>query len=337
MPVDPNRKSTSGSVKTNNGIEQNGNESQDTSKINSNSFKIEVGKNIKGETLSNREAYFAQYEGLNDIDKIAEADDSDKSSKNSENFKEKNKEAIIKLLLDDLGSKNISMTEKERSVAVQKVQKFFEKDGASLKEKFGITLVKNDQNNSEIKIGDQTFEKIECGGGGDCCFKSIAEAIGYGKDNYMKVREELAKKEIEMAERKDKLPESLRYILKGVYGIDPEDDESCREALKQHAENITKKEGKWGELIDVCFVPLLTGQNNKKVFAFREFFSEEDKSLNKDKSLEKDKGKDKSVLYRCYAGDGKCNGLSEGTKPKEGDVVLLNINNAHWQMLKLKE
>ena len=184
----------------------------------------------------------------------------------------------------------------------------------------GIVLYMINGEEKYVNIGDQTFEKVECGGGGDCCFRSIAEAIGYGKDDYMKVREKLAQKEIEMAERKDKLPESLRYILKGVYGIDPEDDESCREVLKQHAENITNKKGKWGELIDVCFVPQLDVLNNKRVFAFRELSSKKDESI-----------------FRYYAGDDKCNGLSEDIKPEKGDVVLLNINNAHWQMLKLKE
>ena len=264
------------------------------------------GKNLNHKTLSEREAtYFSQYNGLKDIDDY-----------------DTNKREISNILFEDY--KN--MTSEEKSHVPESLSKFFENliksnivyvftedIPSSFRSSFSTaTGAKIDR---QVKINGQHFDKVECGGGGDCCFRSIAEAIGIGSDNYMKVREELANKEIEMANSKGPLPETLKMALVGVYkGLNMNNDEECKKALKYHAQNVTSRDGKCGELVDLHFVPRLHGLAEKKVRVF---------------AFDKDS-------RRTYAGNNRCNGLDEKIKPQKGDVVLFNTGG-HWQMLKLIE
>ena len=70
-------------------------------------------------------------------------------------------------------------------------------------------------------------------------------------------------------------------------------------------------------MIDVCFVPQLTG---KRVFACSKFTT---------------KNGDEKFQFEAY--DAKFGGLPENSIPENGDVVLYNIGNGHWQMLKPTE
>ena len=275
--------------------------------------KGEAGKNLNHKALSKREAYFEQYNGLKDIN-------------------DSNKEAILNILSEDY--KN--MTSEEKSHVPESFLKTLEDAGKSARngqvQSASLDKIPIETSSlrsplgtatgakivGQVKINGQRFDRVECGGGGDCCFRSIAEAIGYGKDNYMKVREMLSKKMIEAADSKEKLPETLRLALSGVYnGLDPDDDNMCKKALKHHAQNITARNGRWGDMIDVCFVPQLIG---KRVFAYSEFIT---------------KNNDKKFQFEAY--DAKFGGLPENSIPENGDVVLYNIGNGHWQMLKPSE
>lgn len=278
---------------------------------NSNTFsKGDVGKNLNNKTLSERKAiYFKQYDGLKDID-------------------DSNKKAILDVLSEDY--KN--MTSEEKSRVPESFSKVFERMNEPTQSSFfdkvhtkATTFLNSSFGTStkakivgQVEFNGQEFDRVECGGGGDCCFRSIAEALGIGNDNYEIVREMLRKKMVEAAGSKEKLPETLRFALSGVYnGLDPDDDNMCKKALKSHALNVTAKNGRWGDMIDVCFVPQLTG---KSVFAYSEFIT---------------KNNDKKFQFEAY--DAKFGGLPENSIPENGDVVLYNIGNGHWQMLKPSE
>lgn len=128
----------------------------------------------------------------------------------------------------------------------------------------------------------------------------------------------LSNEMMKAANSKDQLPETVRLALSGVYnGLDPDDDNMCKKALKYHAQNVTTKNGRWGDMIDVCFVPQLTG---KRVFACSKFTT---------------KNGDEKFQFEAY--DAKFGGLHKNSIPEKGDVVLYNIGNGHWQMLKPME
>jgi hypothetical protein len=277
--------------------------------------KGEASKNLKyHKPLSKREAtYFSQYNEL--YDKFKDVDDS-------------NKKAILNILSEDY--KN--MTSEEKSHVPEYFLKIFEgtnkssRNGqaqsassdkipietSSLRSPLGTAT--GAKIVGQVKINGQRFDRVECGGGGDCCFRSIAEALGIGSDNYKIVRELLSKKMIEAADSEEELPETIRLALSGVYdGLNSDDDNMCKKALKHHAQNITAKNGRWGYQLDVLFVPQLTGKN---VFI----------GANAE-------GKD----YSFDGFDAKFKGLIENSIPEEGDVILYNVGKGHWQMLKPME
>lgn len=271
------------------------------------SSKGEAGKNLNHEALSERGAYFEQYieqyNGLKDVN-------------------DSNKEAILNILSEDY--KN--MTSEEKSHVPEYFSKIFESINKRAQPTF-LDKILDFLNNlfgseakivGQVEINGQKFDRVECGGGGDCCFRSIAEALGIGNNNYKIVRELLSKKMIEAANSKEPLPETLKLALSGVYnGLNPDDDKKCKKALKYHAQNVTAKSGRWGDMIDVCFVPQLTG---KSVFAYSEFTT---------------KNGDEKFQFEAY--DAKFGGLHKNSIPEKGDVVLYNIGNGHWQMLKPME
>lgn len=212
--------------------------------------KGKAGKDLNHKSLSEREtryfSQFSQYSHLKDID----AND---------------KKAILDVLSEDY--KN--MTSEEKSYVPESFSKIFERMNGSLLDKALAFLSSIFSSTTKVEINGQHFDRVECGGGGDCCFRSIAEALGIGSNNYKIVRGLLSEKMIEAANSKDQLPETLRLALSGVYeGVHPDDDNMCKEALKYHVQNITAKNGRWGDMVDVCFVPQLTG---KRVFACSEF------------------------------------------------------------------
>lgn len=128
----------------------------------------------------------------------------------------------------------------------------------------------------------------------------------------------LSKEMMKAANSKDQLPETVRLALSGVYdGLNPDNDNMCKKFLRYHAQNITAKNGRWGDMIDVCFVPQLTG---KRVFACSKFTT---------------KNGDEKFQFEAY--DAKFGGLHKNSIPEKGDVVLYNIGNGHWQMLKPTE
>jgi len=265
--------------------------------------KGEAGKNLNHKALSGRGGYFEQYNGLKNVD-------------------DSNKKAILNILSEDY--KN--MTSEEKSHVPEYFSKIFESINKQAQPTF-LDKILDFLNNlfgseakivGQVEINGQKFDRVECGGGGDCCFRSIAEALGIGSDNYKIVRELLNKKMIEAANSKDQLPETVRLALSGVYdGLNPDNDNMCKKFLRYHAQNITAKNGRWGDMIDVCFVPQLTG---KRVFAYSEFIT---------------KNNDKKFQFEAY--DAKFGGLPENSIPENGDVVLYNIGNGHWQMLKPTE
>ena len=275
--------------------------------------KGEAGKNLNHKALSKREAYFEQYNGLKNVD-------------------DSNKKAILEALSEDY--KN--MTSEEKSHVPESLSKTLEDmdksarngqaQSASLDEipietsslRSPLGTATGAKIVGQVKINGQHFDIVECGGGGNCCFRSIAEALGIGNNNYEIVRKMLSKEMMKAANSKDQLPETVRLALSGVYdGLNPDNDNMCKKFLRYHAQNITAKNGRWGDMIDVCFVPQLTG---KRVFACSKFTT---------------KNGDEKFQFEAY--DAKFGGLHKNSIPEKGDVVLYNIGNGHWQMLKPME
>lgn len=314
-PLETNSPNTIGKINN----KANLNNEQITQIENKDAFsKGNVGKNLNHKKLSEREAaYFSQYNEL--YDKFKDVDDSNKKaileafSEDYKNMTSEEKSHVPKPFLKTLEDMGKSARNRQaQSAFLDKIPIETSSLRSPLGTATGAKIV------GQVKINGQHFDKVECGGGGDCCFRSIAEALGIGNNNYKIVRELLSNEMMKAANSKDQLPETVRLALSGVYdGLNPDNDNMCKKFLRYHAQNVTTKNGRWGDMIDVCFVPQLTG---KRVFACSEFIT---------------KNNDKKFQFEAY--DAKFGGLPENSIPENCDVVLYNIGNGHWQMLKPTE